>query len=136
MALFDAAQLAFAKAVSELTYCNPFLPERIDGERKALGDDFIEVDPVWHRTAEGLKDNPNIGQLVEHVQAVVDAVRARLVESPRGSREELTLYEDLVLFLRSGARKPEARCAGHRARRAPRAAHRASLARSGSGPPP
>ena len=92
MALFDGEQLAFAKAVSQLTYCNPFLPERIDGERKALGDRFIEVDPVWHRTAEGLKDNPNIDLLVERVQSVADRARAQLVESPRASLEELTLY--------------------------------------------
>ena len=40
MPLFTPAERQFATAVGRLTHCNPFLPERIEWERVALGDDF------------------------------------------------------------------------------------------------
>ena len=48
MALLEPAERPFASAMSRLTYCNPFLPERIDLERQALGDAFIQVDADWN----------------------------------------------------------------------------------------
>ena len=39
---------AFAQSIVRLVYCNPFLPERIDCERAALGNDFVAGDRVWN----------------------------------------------------------------------------------------
>ena len=47
MAFSVANERAFLQAVSQLAYCNPFLPERTEFERAALGDDFVEGEPVW-----------------------------------------------------------------------------------------
>ena len=41
--LFTASQRRFASTIAELLYANPFLPERIEREREALGDDFEEA---------------------------------------------------------------------------------------------
>ena len=43
---------SFAKAVAELAYCNPFLSERVDLERAALGDEFESHGQVWHPRME------------------------------------------------------------------------------------
>ena len=44
MAIFDPAERRLAETVARLAYCNPFLPERIELERRALGDAF---EPRW-----------------------------------------------------------------------------------------
>ena len=44
MALFDPADRGLVEAVSQLVYCNPFLPERIEFEQAALGfTDFYDM---------------------------------------------------------------------------------------------
>ena len=39
---------AFAQAIRGLVYCNPFLAERIERERVALGHAFVAGDRVWN----------------------------------------------------------------------------------------
>src|SRR6266545_4320177 len=48
MGFMSDEERTFSRAVSELALANPFLPERIVAEKKALGDAFIETGPVWH----------------------------------------------------------------------------------------
>lgn len=43
MPLFQPTDWHFAKTVSEMAFSNPFLPRRIDLERQALGDEFVEI---------------------------------------------------------------------------------------------
>ena len=43
MALLKPEERAFARAISCISYCNPFLPERIEHEKKALGDEFEKL---------------------------------------------------------------------------------------------
>jgi hypothetical protein len=35
------------RAMSGLAMCNPFLPERVENERQALGSDFTPLTAVW-----------------------------------------------------------------------------------------
>jgi hypothetical protein len=46
MALLTASEWHIAEAIAGITTCNPFLPERLELERKALGDDYVDVGPV------------------------------------------------------------------------------------------
>ena len=39
------------QAVAKLSYCNPFLPERIDCERELLGGDYTETALAWNLKA-------------------------------------------------------------------------------------
>ena len=71
MALFAAGQRSFAEAVSELVYCNPFLPERIECERRALGEDF---DPPACGT--GTSAPESIGERPNHRTAACSAAEA------------------------------------------------------------
>jgi len=52
MAFLSGAERAFLSAVSQLAYCNPFLPERADLERAALGGDYVEGESVWSQPVE------------------------------------------------------------------------------------
>ncbi|HEY8750604.1 MAG TPA: sigma 54-interacting transcriptional regulator [Tepidisphaeraceae bacterium] len=98
--LFESsAERSFAGVMSRLSHCNPFLPERIEYEREALGEQFVMMDIVWNVGADWDGNRPNIGKLRERAEAVVDGVRVRLAAGVRGSNQELQLYEDLAVYV-------------------------------------
>ncbi len=83
MTLFRAGERGFAAAVSQLVYANPFLPERIAGEREALGDEFSDEGAVWstdpQRDVKGAPtgvDRRNVVRIQEKVEALVAELRA------------------------------------------------------------
>ena len=78
---------------------NPFLPERVEAERAALGDAFVETRrPVWHADA-ALDDNPNVARLAERVEVMARELRGRLADGSRAAPDELRLYEALIRYL-------------------------------------
>src|SRR5688572_14313215 len=97
MALMGTRDHRFAQAVSDLAYCNPFLPERIAYERAALGDEFDERAARWNIDADYSADNPNLVRICQRCQEVLDAAAGRLGKAtPSGA--EVPLLEDLALF--------------------------------------
>jgi hypothetical protein len=100
MSLFDPDQRRFASAVSRLIYCNPFLPERIEYEKAALGDDFDERDAHWNVQLGSGRRPPNVGKLVRRVRELLESLRNRLQvgEFDIASGPDVGLYEDLLLF--------------------------------------
>lgn len=101
MALFNPADRRLVEAVSQLVYCNPFLPERIQFEQAALGEQFDPGDANWNVRPEsiGEHDHPNVLLLLKHAEAVLDAARQKLDDKPIAGDAEIALYEDLVLFV-------------------------------------
>jgi transcriptional regulator with AAA-type ATPase domain len=87
-----------AGAIARLVYCNPFLPERIDCEREALGEEFVEADAAWHFGGDPAARRPNLGILCQRVEQIAARTRARLVEGVGASQAELRAYEDLVMY--------------------------------------
>lgn len=87
-----------AEAISALTHCNPFLPERIEWERRLLGPAFIGRDAEWNLRGERLDVFPNRDPLLKRVGSFVETMRARLDEGARAGADERSLYEDAVLF--------------------------------------
>lgn len=98
MSLFTPAERAFAEAVSQAAYCNPFTPARISAERLALGDEFISEGASWNVDVQSLGQHANVTRLTERARALVKGCRARLAEGSRAVEAELRLYEDLGLF--------------------------------------
>jgi len=95
-----ANQRRFAKAVSGLTYCNPFTPERIELERQALGDAFIPVAPTW-TPAVGPpvgEESPNLVKLRERSNALLIAIGNKLDRTQSPNPEEMRCYEDVALY--------------------------------------
>ena len=98
MPFLSKGERAFVRAVSQLAFCNPFTPERIECERAALGSDFVEGEPVWSLpVGEPERPRANAWLIVDRLQPLAEQLRNRLSEEVR--EEDLTLYEDAVLHL-------------------------------------
>ncbi len=52
MALLNSTDWKCAEAIAGIGYCNPFLPERVELERQALGARFVEGPSVRQRGLE------------------------------------------------------------------------------------
>jgi transcriptional regulator with AAA-type ATPase domain len=84
--------MTFLEAVSRLAYANPFLPERVELERAALGAEFVEGEPVWSYRAEQPGPRENVWRVYRKLEPLLEELRARLPE-------DVVLYEDAVLYL-------------------------------------
>ncbi len=99
MSLFTPADRGFAQAVADLCYCNPFLPERIELERSALGEAFDERSAVWSRDSSHEHERPNVTQVNERTEHLVVQLRQRLDSGEKPVRGELNVYTELVEYL-------------------------------------
>jgi transcriptional regulator with AAA-type ATPase domain len=100
MQLLSHSQQTLLKAVSQLAHCNPFLPERIELEKAALGSDFSDdTGGVWSKRLEGETSRPNIERLTKLAEQTADELRSRLFSGAPANGNELQLYEDLILYL-------------------------------------
>lgn len=99
MSLVNQSDRNFLEAVSKLAYCNPFLPERIEYEREALGQEFQEAEPVWSMRVED-PDRPhvNVSKISRQLDTVCRGVRERLLSGASLTDREWELYEVGVLF--------------------------------------
>src|SRR5262249_61081524 len=84
-AFVEGPDRQLAEAISRLAYCNPFLPDRIEFERQALGDAFVPGGTLWH--AAGLPEPPpNVGALRERAASLVERLAARLAPAAPAPR--------------------------------------------------
>jgi len=94
---------AFGSAVSRLAYCNPFLGERIDCERDALGGRFQDLGEVWHvrphQDANIQDGNLNVEKINRDVDTLTEKLRQRLEEGFSPSEDEARIYRDLVIYV-------------------------------------
>jgi transcriptional regulator with AAA-type ATPase domain len=98
MALLTEKERGFAEALSCLTYCNPFLRERIEAERAALGDEFSETEGVWSVRPAHDSGRPNIRRILHRVRNLTEKIRDKLRDGATAQPREMELYEDLVLY--------------------------------------
>jgi hypothetical protein len=87
------------RAMSGLAMCNPFLPERVENERQALGSDFTPLTAVWHEGGDLEVENPNVERVAELGERLAPELRARLARGARASADELRDYQGLVFYL-------------------------------------
>ena len=88
----------FVQAVEQLTVCNPFLPERNQLEREALGDDYTETARPWNLYPEEVFRDPNIAALQARSAEVVERCRENMETCGSVSDEEVASYAALVNF--------------------------------------
>ncbi len=98
MPLFSDNERQFADALSRLAYCNPFLPERLEFERQALGQQYDDSTQLWRRDVEVDAERANVERIDEIVQPLAVQLRDRLIQGVQASQDELSLYEDLILY--------------------------------------
>ena len=95
--LFSESERGFVGAVARLAYGNPFLPERLEAERAALGPDFDPAGTLWHSPGEPAPA-PNVVTIAARSGALMETARARLADGVRPQGEERAGYADLVLY--------------------------------------
>ncbi|MFT5129682.1 MAG: transcriptional regulator with AAA-type ATPase domain [Rhodothermales bacterium] len=98
MSLFEANDKELVDALARLSYCNPFLPERIDLERQALSDSCVAWHSAWHIHADAETDNPNLPPLIALGDDIVAKSATRLRDGAKAIGEDARLYEALVIF--------------------------------------
>ncbi len=98
MKLFTPEERRFARAVERLNYCNPFLAERIDAEREALGAAFEERDAEWNRRSLLETRHPNLLRLWTKTGELVGRVAAKWPARGKIPAEDTRLYENLVFY--------------------------------------
>lgn len=99
MSLFSPEDLHVAETVSKLDYANPFLSERVELERIALGADFVPYPGEASVRALGKDDlDVNTARIMERADEIIDRTRVRLVEGHPATERERELYEDVGLF--------------------------------------
>ena len=123
MAVFSAEERKFADALSRLAYANPFLPERIELEREALGSEFDDPLPVWSRQVGLADDRPNVRKLAARVEPLADKIREKLSSGTKANDADLVLYEDLCSYLLYYRYWPDLSKTVETALRAPTASH-------------
>lgn len=97
MPFLSSHERHFLTAVSQLAYCNPFLPERASFEKAALGDEFVEGEPVWSLMVEDPeKPRANVWRIAARTTPLIEELRTRLLAGAKANDEELRLYEDAV----------------------------------------
>jgi transcriptional regulator with AAA-type ATPase domain len=97
MPFLSQRERAFLRAVSALSYANPFLPDRLQFESQALGAEFIETAPYWSLRAEDPEEpRANVWKIIDRLGTMLGELRARVEGAARPG--DLALYEDAVLF--------------------------------------
>ncbi len=101
MSLIATDDRAFVRAVGSLSYANPFLQERIDLEREALGEQFdAESDAFWSLTPEQSgKRRPNLVRIIDRARHVAVPLRTKLLAQRPFADEDLQLYDGLVVYI-------------------------------------
>ena len=100
MPFLSPTERTFLQAVRGLGDANPFLPEHTALERAALGPEFHEGEAVWSlKVSDPELPRTNIWRIAEKLEAMMGALRARLLDRVKTPVAELELYEGGVLRL-------------------------------------
>jgi DNA-binding NtrC family response regulator len=101
MALLAAHEWSAAEALAAIPFTNPFLPERVELERKAVGDGYVGVGPVLilRQGKRGEDMYPELSALRDRSEVLVAKLRKRLDAGRDATPAELEVYEGLALFL-------------------------------------
>lgn len=97
MDVLNSRERRFLESVANLGYCNPFLPERVELERAALGTDFVDGGPIWSvSVSDPDSSRPNVLRLHQRLPKQIDAAREKLSAGADVSLHELAVYEESI----------------------------------------
>ena len=97
MDLYSTAERRFLRAVASLAYSNPFLPERVEYERAALGREFITGGPIWSASVtDPAAEFPNVSRIQARLEPLVESIHSRLERAGDVSAADLAIYEESV----------------------------------------
>lgn len=98
MNFISSFEKGYLKNLSSLTFCNPFLPKRLDFEKKLLGSRYQEEDLSWHigMNPDGVR--PNIKFIKEDVRSLLLQLKERILKKAKVKKGDQDLYQDAVVF--------------------------------------
>lgn len=94
----SAEDLRCAEAVSALTYCNPFLSERIELEQRVLGKEGVARPRVWTPGAEPMED-PAIALIQQRAESLLRSARRAIDCGESPTPHEVEVYDGVVLYV-------------------------------------
>ncbi len=98
--LFTDHERTLAETIAELSFANPFLPNRVELEKLALGNQFDpNTRPFWSWSLNDELDRPNVVKLTSQVLSLTESTRTKLLTSAQATDDELLLYSDLVWYV-------------------------------------
>ena len=100
MAILNSEERIFLTSVSRVSYANPFLAERIDFEREALGAEFDESHANWNLLGDDPETHQiNTTKIAQRAYPIIADYQAQLKKGSESNKQDIELYEDTVLFL-------------------------------------
>jgi DNA-binding NtrC family response regulator len=97
--IFSVTDREFATAVRGLSGVNPFLPERIEWERRALGAEFRAEGSEWNRLTPSEQLPPNMVLISRRTDELVERLASHWpAGAGRIAAEDGRLFSSLVLF--------------------------------------
>jgi transcriptional regulator with AAA-type ATPase domain len=97
--LFTRAERALLSLCAKLVSTNPFLEERVDLERRILGDAFVDTGRVISLSGAPGAPLENVRRIVLLVRPIVEPIRDRLAAGAGATDEERAIYRDVALYL-------------------------------------
>ena len=105
--MLTASDRRFLTALSQLTYCNPFLPERLELEREALGREYVAEEYVaWSKDfsrpddfPQQERERPNVRRLNARAEKLADQLREKLDGGEQADETTVRLYHDLITYV-------------------------------------
>lgn len=104
MAFLSRAERREAEAFARIGYSNPFLPERLELERKVLGDRFQAGAAVMHFPAD-IRAHAvfrNFSLLLDQAGLLADKMRPRVLAGRCLLDEDQRLYRETIIFFLYG----------------------------------
>ena len=101
MGLLTTREWNVAEAIAGIGHVNPFLPERIELEKRALGKEFVPFRPfLQYRPDCSVSDMfPNAPRLSMRGGQLLEKMRTKLIAGEPATDRELEAYENLALFI-------------------------------------
>src|SRR5579863_7169180 len=97
MAVFSKQEQHFLSSVAKLGYGNPFLTERIQWEKAALGAEFVPGGAVWSASvSDPDAESPNVTSLYKKLSSLMESLAAKLAAASDIRAEEIAAYEESV----------------------------------------
>lgn len=97
-AFLSAAERSLALGIDGLSYCNPFLPQRLEYERRVLGSAPAAKGAVWNMRVGPNRGVDQLELLRQRGESLIELLLARLLDGARPSDADIALYESVVLF--------------------------------------
>lgn len=99
--MLTSADRRFARTLSQLSFQNPFQPERLELERVALGQEYELEDYIaWSKDfSRQANERANVRHINKRARQLVDKLRDELRVKADANDETRQLYYDLVLYV-------------------------------------